>query len=582
MPLAAGQRGLITSELRVKKDLVELASQKFTCPHASARHRLPEGDILNMHVTISLTSGFYAGARAASSRDARAPSPPPPAPPRASRKAPAGGSFALSLRVPANYPFRPPSVYCLTRVWHPNVCVDGGRVSHPLLDRDWKPVLSINTVIFGLQLLFLEPNPSTRPTARRRGRCSRTATASRPRHRAPGGAPAAGGRGARRDARHQSNDAPPPAGDGPAPAAAGRGARRAGPGARAARGDDALPAPSRSEAFEALFPFPVGDGGLPDFEGTDLSHEEQCLRFKYAAPGPLVSGAPLDFSGGFRVDGARCRSSGSLATITQTNDATAVRSAYTFAGAGANAYGAFEMRGHASAGRGLVMSRTYVAAPGRAARPAPAAARPPPPRPPRPRPPPPRPPRPPRPRRSRRRPPRRRRPRRRAAGARPPAAAARPPGAAGAVVRAAPPPPRSPRGRDEPALRQGAMDRAGVEYRFAAALRARRRGHGAALRAGLPAGRVRRRGAPHAADRVARHFPGAGAGFARRGELDDAASAGLATSSRASSRAVPRRGIHLPEPPLTAAFSDVERRARGGARGPRAAAAAREAPTISL
>lgn len=37
--------------------------------------------------------------------------------------------------------------------------VDSGRVSHPLLDRDWKPVLSINTVIFGLQLLFLEPNP---------------------------------------------------------------------------------------------------------------------------------------------------------------------------------------------------------------------------------------------------------------------------------------------------------------------------------------------------------------------------------------------------------------------------------------
>ena len=38
------------------------------------------------------------------------------------------------------------------------------------------------------------------------------------------------------------------------------------------------PAPSRYEAFEELFPFPVGDDGLPDFEGTDLSHEEQCLR----------------------------------------------------------------------------------------------------------------------------------------------------------------------------------------------------------------------------------------------------------------------------------------------------------------
>ncbi|KAH8086713.1 NEDD8 transferase [Aureococcus anophagefferens] len=229
MPLAAGQRGLITSELRVKKDLVELASQKFTCR--------------------------------------------------------ARGSFALSLRVPANYPFRPPSVYCLTRVWHPNVCVDGGRVSHPLLDRDWKPVLSINTVIFGLQLLFLEPNPEHAANgaaarallADRNGFAAQVRETMRggtflgyefPRHSiAPRRRPAAGGRGARRDARHHSNDAPPP------PATARR-RRRPPPGARAR----ARAAPSRYEAFEELFPFPVGDGGLPDFEGTDLSHEEQCLR----------------------------------------------------------------------------------------------------------------------------------------------------------------------------------------------------------------------------------------------------------------------------------------------------------------
>ena len=137
MTLAAGQRGLITSELRVKKDLAELTSQKFTCPHATTHIDFPEGNILDMSVTITLTGGFYAG-----------------------------GSFALSLKVPQNYPFRPPSVYCLTRIWHPNVDVDSGRVSHPLLDRDWKPVLSINTVIFGLQLLFLEPNPDHFANAR--------------------------------------------------------------------------------------------------------------------------------------------------------------------------------------------------------------------------------------------------------------------------------------------------------------------------------------------------------------------------------------------------------------------------------
>ncbi|KAH8053887.1 Ubiquitin-conjugating enzyme E2 [Aureococcus anophagefferens] len=234
------ERGLITSELRVKKDLVELASQKFTCPHASTHIDFPEGDILNMHVTISLTRVLRCRSAA-----------------------------------PTNYPLRPPSVYCLTRVWHPNVCVDGGRVSHPLLDRDWKPVLSINTVIFGLQLLFLEPNPSTRQrrggAGAARGPNGFAAQASR-----PGGAPAAGGRGARRDARHHSNDAPPP------PATAlprRRRPRRPAPAPRCLVATTPLPPPpSRYEAFEELFPFPVGDGGLPDFEGTDLSHEEQCLR----------------------------------------------------------------------------------------------------------------------------------------------------------------------------------------------------------------------------------------------------------------------------------------------------------------
>ena len=44
-------------------------------------------------------------------------------------------------------------------VWHPNFDLHTGKVRHPLCENDWRPVLSMNTVIFGLQLLFLEPNP---------------------------------------------------------------------------------------------------------------------------------------------------------------------------------------------------------------------------------------------------------------------------------------------------------------------------------------------------------------------------------------------------------------------------------------
>ena len=46
---------------------------------------------------------------------------------------------------------------CFDRTWHPNIDVETGRVMIPILGKDWRPVLNINTVLFGLQLIFIEP-----------------------------------------------------------------------------------------------------------------------------------------------------------------------------------------------------------------------------------------------------------------------------------------------------------------------------------------------------------------------------------------------------------------------------------------
>ena len=46
---------------------------------------------------------------------------------------------------------------CTTRAWHPNIDLHTGLVSLPILSKDWRPVLSINTVVFALQLMFIEP-----------------------------------------------------------------------------------------------------------------------------------------------------------------------------------------------------------------------------------------------------------------------------------------------------------------------------------------------------------------------------------------------------------------------------------------
>uniref|UniRef100_A0A672GR59 NEDD8-conjugating enzyme UBC12 n=1 Tax=Salarias fasciatus TaxID=181472 RepID=A0A672GR59_SALFA len=56
------------------------------------------------------------------------------------------------------YPHDPPKVKCETMVYHPNIDLEGN-VCLNILREDWKPVLTINSIIYGLQYLFLEPNP---------------------------------------------------------------------------------------------------------------------------------------------------------------------------------------------------------------------------------------------------------------------------------------------------------------------------------------------------------------------------------------------------------------------------------------
>lgn len=63
-------------------------------------------------------------------------------------------NFALHLKVGPNYPHEPPKVKCETKVYHPNIDLEGN-VCLNILREDWKPVLTINSIVYGLQYLFL-------------------------------------------------------------------------------------------------------------------------------------------------------------------------------------------------------------------------------------------------------------------------------------------------------------------------------------------------------------------------------------------------------------------------------------------
>jgi ubiquitin-conjugating enzyme E2 M len=86
-------------------------------------------DFTNFTVTVRPDTGYWAGAR-----------------------------YIFQFMIHAEYPHKAPKVLCRTKIYHPNIDLEGN-VCLNILKEDWKPVLDINAVIYGLVYLFYEPNP---------------------------------------------------------------------------------------------------------------------------------------------------------------------------------------------------------------------------------------------------------------------------------------------------------------------------------------------------------------------------------------------------------------------------------------
>ena len=70
----------------------------------------------------------------------------------------ADGTFRVKLRFPPQYPFKPPSVKFLTKIYHPNVTAAEGEVCPTLLSENWAPHLNIRYVMECLRTLLICPN----------------------------------------------------------------------------------------------------------------------------------------------------------------------------------------------------------------------------------------------------------------------------------------------------------------------------------------------------------------------------------------------------------------------------------------
>jgi len=111
-------------EIRIQKDIGELDGGKV------ATVAFPKAnDLTNFNVSITPDTGYWKGA-----------------------------TYKFVFAVPPHYPHSPPKVECKTNIYHPNIDLQG-KVCLNILREDWRPVLDINAVIYGLIYLFYEPNP---------------------------------------------------------------------------------------------------------------------------------------------------------------------------------------------------------------------------------------------------------------------------------------------------------------------------------------------------------------------------------------------------------------------------------------
>ena len=70
-----------------------------------------------------------------------------------------GGLYQIDIQLDDQYPFAPPKMRFITKVWHPNVSSQTGAICLDILKDMWSPALTLKTALLSLQALLSSPQP---------------------------------------------------------------------------------------------------------------------------------------------------------------------------------------------------------------------------------------------------------------------------------------------------------------------------------------------------------------------------------------------------------------------------------------
>ncbi|XP_073018216.1 ubiquitin-conjugating enzyme E2 27-like isoform X3 [Primulina eburnea] len=70
-----------------------------------------------------------------------------------------GGTFKIDIVLTDGYPFEPPKMKFITKVWHPNISSQSGAICLDILKDQWSPALTLKTALLSIHALLSTPEP---------------------------------------------------------------------------------------------------------------------------------------------------------------------------------------------------------------------------------------------------------------------------------------------------------------------------------------------------------------------------------------------------------------------------------------